>query len=140
MAEDTDVDFGHFEEALADFAFKPDFGERMAGWVAEVLFANQGNEKVQECLAGILREEGWTCAPPCDEEPPTAERARAEHVVDTIIAASETGQFGAVGDETAQMAERLGVPRALVALAVLQTSVEQIDELVAWWPRKEPRR
>lgn len=58
------VEFEHVDEALRGFAFKPDIGERMASWVAEVLFANQRNPALQECLAALLREEGWVCEPP----------------------------------------------------------------------------
>ena len=35
------------------------------------------------------------------------------------------------------IAEKLGVPAVLVWLAMDGFTAEEIDELVAWWPRKE---
>ncbi len=58
------VEFEHVEAALKSYTFDVAIGERVASWVAEVLFANQGNPELQECLAGLLREQGWECSPP----------------------------------------------------------------------------
>jgi hypothetical protein len=40
-------------------------------------------------------------------------------------------------EDAADVAETLDVPEALVWLACDQVAFDLIDELVAWWPRKE---
>lgn len=65
MAESL-VEFEHVEEALKGFPMRSDIAERMASWVAEVLFASQAMPRVQRMLADLLREEGWVCTPPAD--------------------------------------------------------------------------
>jgi hypothetical protein len=65
------------------------------------------------------------------------QRARAESIVETIIATTQTGCGSPGGPEDAvACAQRLNVPVALIWLAADQMTVEQIDELVAWWPRR----
>lgn len=68
----------------------------------------------------------------------TAEkRTRAESIVETILATTAAGAGSPGNTEDAKaVADRLDVPVALVWLAVDQMSVEQIDELVQWWPAK----
>ena len=67
----------------------------------------------------------------------TEKRARAESIVHTIIATTSSGCGSPGGtEEAAVVAEKLGCPVALIWLAADQMTVEQIDELVAWWPQK----
>ena len=65
-------------------------------------------------------------------------RTRAEAVVETLHATTQTGTGSPNDDEqAAALAERLDIPVGLVWLAVDGMTVEQIDQLVGWWPRGE---
>lgn len=65
-------------------------------------------------------------------------RLRAESIIATIHATTQTGTGSPSTDEQATaLAERLEVLRALIWLAVDQLDVDDIDALVAWWPRKD---
>lgn len=68
----------------------------------------------------------------------TERRIRAESIIATLHATTQTGTGSPSNDEQASdLAERLEVPVALVWLAVDEMTVEQIDELCMWWPRRE---
>ena len=69
-------------------------------------------------------------------------RQRAEAIVETVAQSQRWTKTGFHGgshseEELRDVAEALGVPHALLWLAVGQVTGEQIDELTAWWPRKE---
>jgi hypothetical protein len=67
----------------------------------------------------------------------TDKRTRAESIVETILATTQSGMGSPDGADHAEaVADRLDVPVGLVWLAVDGVTVEQIDELCVWWPQK----
>ncbi len=68
-----------------------------------------------------------------------ANRARAVAILETIAASQTwTGSgYSTTAEEVEDISEALNVPPALILLGSRQVSAAQVDELVAWWPRKE---
>ena len=68
-------------------------------------------------------------------------RERAEGIVETVAQSQRWTKTGFHGgshseEELRDVAEALQAPYALLWLGVGQVTSEQIDALVAWWPRK----
>jgi hypothetical protein len=69
-----EVESEDFVEALRSATIPTDLADAMGRLVVEVLTRGQENRKLQDCLAGLLREEGWTCTAPVE---PSGQRSGA---------------------------------------------------------------
>jgi hypothetical protein len=68
------VEVEDFVRAVQTSTTTAEMTEAVAGLLCEVLKKGLDNRKLQNCVAALLREQGWICSPPAPEEQPAPRR------------------------------------------------------------------